>query len=243
MPNNITAVLTSYNRPDNSLAQLKAIRAQVLPPDRCIVVQNQGEMPKAEFPHDCDILDLNFNSMFHGRFAAALLATTKYVAIFDDDVLPGPNYLTSCVEVSEMYNNSILVGSGVRLLGDGHHHQEKYGWNSNPTDYPVQVDFGGHSWFCETDTLKYLWYERPLLWNNGEDIAFSYLASKYGNVSTYALPHPPEDSSVWSNIEPTWGSDEYATYKKDRELHLRLRDDLCRHYISSGWDLARFKLN
>jgi hypothetical protein len=38
------------------------------------------------------------NAYFHGRFALALLATTEYVAIFDDDSIPGCDWFANCLE-------------------------------------------------------------------------------------------------------------------------------------------------
>ena len=42
--------------------------------------------------------------------------------------------------------------------------------------------------------------EKPTTWDNGEDIQFSYLARKYGNIQTYCPPHPPEDRSLHGSI-------------------------------------------
>ncbi|MGA0327796.1 MAG: hypothetical protein ACO3OK_12425, partial [Limisphaerales bacterium] len=54
------------------------------------------------------------------------------------------------------------------------------------------------------DTLKYLWQEYPISWDNGEDIHFSYTAQKYGNIKTYVPPHKKEKPQP----EPSGGTKE-----------------------------------
>lgn len=33
----------------------------------------------------------------------------------------------------------------------------------------VQVDLVGHAWFMNKCYVKYMWFEEPLHWDNGED--------------------------------------------------------------------------
>ena len=88
---NITVILNAYKRPGYMPQQVAALRRQTAPPTQIwIWCNNSGEA----MPDFSDIADRvvisNFNWKFFGRFALANLATTTYVALFDDDILPQP---------------------------------------------------------------------------------------------------------------------------------------------------------
>jgi hypothetical protein len=91
------------------------------------------------------------------------------------------------------------------------------------------------------DYLRYLWYEEPYSWDNGEDIQLSFLAQKYGNVRTIVPPHPPEDHSLWGSLPEKgskYGNDSAATYIHAKS-HDNLRDEIALSQINKGWKLAR----
>ena len=85
----ITAILTGYNRPKNIPLQVKALKGQTVPPKEIMLWYNKGEVPPFQVDDSIKAVYSNSNFKFHGRFAFALLAKTKYVAIFDDDTIPG----------------------------------------------------------------------------------------------------------------------------------------------------------
>ncbi len=237
----ITCIFTGYNRPDNLLKQLEEIKKQSVPAQDVFVWYNKGVVDQVPLPNDVNVVSCNFNAKFHGRFSLALLAKTEYVAIFDDDVIPGINWFKNCLEVMDV-SPGVLGTSGVKLLSNtGYSDQIKYGWNANHVTYPVEVDLVGHAWFFKTEWAKYMWQEEPLTWDNGEDIQFSYCCQKYGSIPTFVPPHPENDTSLWGNVPEVageWGSDEYATWLLDPQ-HLSIRNALCREYILKGWRLAK----
>lgn len=55
-------------------------------------------MPHAQCPGlRVEFLAGSQDHKYYGRFALGLLATTPYVAILDDDCLPGPRYFELCL--------------------------------------------------------------------------------------------------------------------------------------------------
>jgi len=82
--------MTGFERPQNLQRQLDAILGQTIPivKDDIMVWYNKGTSPQQPPPGIKTIM-CNYNAKFHGRFALALLAKTEYVAIFDDDTIPG----------------------------------------------------------------------------------------------------------------------------------------------------------
>jgi hypothetical protein len=99
----------------------------------------------------------------------AMLAQTDFVALFDDDTVPGTEWFENCLNTyKETYG--ILGGVGLRQ-----HNAERYmdhtrfGWPSN-NEATVEVDLVGHAWFINKKDLKYIWMEEPVTYETAEDI-------------------------------------------------------------------------
>ena len=102
----ITVVLNAYRRPYNLKMQIEAIRAQTTKPAQIWLWVNAHEDNEG---FDFKSLDIDrifhndYNWKFYGRFAAALLADTEYIAIFDDDTVPGARWFENCVSTMETH--------------------------------------------------------------------------------------------------------------------------------------------
>ena len=86
MKDGITVILTGYNRPQNIPLQLQSLKSQSVKPDDIWLWYNKGSLEQ-KVPDGVKSIVCNHNFKFHGRFSTALLAQTKYVAIFDDDTI------------------------------------------------------------------------------------------------------------------------------------------------------------
>jgi hypothetical protein len=241
MTNGITAILTAYNRPETLLMQIKCLKEQTNPPEEIWIWYNMGTKPKLVITDPTiKVINCSHNFKFHGRFALGLLAKTKYIAIFDDDCLPQKKWFSNCLSTIEKVNG-ILGASGVKLINNNYSPNQKFGWTANNNVEPVRVDLVGHAWFFKKEWLKYMWMEEPQSWDNGEDIQFSYLCQKYGNINTFVPPHPPTNKEVWGNnteFAVKWGNDVNATHLHTSN-HYEIRNSLCNIYIKKGWKLAR----
>jgi glycosyltransferase involved in cell wall biosynthesis len=239
----ITVILTAYNRPETLKAQIASIENQTIKPKEIWIWYNKGDKEQIKIENkNIKVIYASHNFKFHGRFSLALLAQTEYIAIFDDDCLPQPKWFENCIDTIKKCNG-ILGTSGVTLLGTKYKPNKKYGWTSNHNESTVQVDLVGHNWFFKKEWLKYMWMEEPVSWENGEDIQFSALCQKYGNINTYVPPHPIKDKSLWgNNIEHAtkWGNDKNATHLHEKN-HYSLRDSICEAYIKKGWKTINSK--
>lgn len=230
----ITVILNSYKRAQYLPEQIKAIREQSIPVDEIMVWSNK---PEEGLQYNVDNLGVkvayaNHNFKFHGRFAFGLLARSEYVAFFDDDTIPGPKWFESCLKYSE--ENIILGSTGVRYLGDAYDPHEKYGWNGIKSNKLEDVDLVGHSWFMKRSTLKHLWEEDPISWENGEDIQLSGFAYKYGNIRTAVPPHTLDNRKEWGSIKgDVYGNDENASHWKSN--HSPLRNQISKTLIEQGY--------
>ena len=241
----ITVILNSYRRPYNLEKQIEAIRNQSIPPKEVWLWINDHE-DNRDFDHtklNVDkIFHNNHNWKFYGRFAAALLADTKYIAIFDDDTIPGSEWFTNCL-ASSRHRQAIMGSAGVILNNaNSYVDHSRVGWPSQNEDLE-RVDLVGHAWFFQRDWLQYLWREKPYTWDNGEDIQFSYLAQKYGGIQTYVPPHPPGKPQLHGSILGNeLGIDDKATSTDSAVSHQQFfseRDRCVSNAVGGGWETVR----
>lgn len=243
----ITVILNCYKRTQYLQEQIEAIKSQSIPPEDIWIWYNKPEDQEQKNLYDldyvkgCKVITSNHNFKFHGRFSLGLLAKTKYVAFFDDDTIPGDRWFENCITTIDNGDDGILGTTGVILLSNSYKPNVKVGWTQNHNTIPADVDLVGHAWFMNKDYLRYLWYEEPYSWDNGEDIQLSFLAQKYGNVRTIVPPHPPEDHALWGSLPEKgskYGNDSAATYIHTKS-HDNLRDEIALSQINKGWKLAR----
>lgn len=238
----ITVILTAYKRSEYLEQQIKALKAQTVPPTEIWVWSNRSDDELRDMSSLADrVIASNSNFLFWGRFALANLVRTEYVAFFDDDILPQPRWFENCLNTIESGHDGILGGSGVLLPEEGgYSSKHKAGWNGNHFDSAIQVDLVGHAWFMKKQYVNYIWLEEPVSWDNGEDIHLSYMALKHGGIKTFVPPHPENDQSLWS-CRPDFGKIvgrlNVATYKtKD---HKDTRSDIVNSHTADGWQVVK----
>jgi len=236
----ISVILNVYKRPHMLEQQIAAILSQSVKinPEDIHVWYNKSDVPhKLPKNNKIKTYQANWNTKFFGRFTIPLLIRTPYVAVFDDDIIPGVNWFRNCLDtMNNPATEGILGGSGVILKTKSYIPCSKVGWNGEQLNTAKRVDLVGHAWFFKQEWIKYLWYEKPHSWDNGEDIMFSYLAQKHGNINTYVPPHPKEDTTKWStDYKIGWdtGSDKNASWKL--KSHVQDRNSICIHCINNGW--------
>ena len=240
----ITVILNCYRRPYNLKMQIEAIRNQTVPPKNIWLWVNDHSDN-----HGFDYSDLgidriflnDFNWKFYGRFAAALLCDTDYVAIFDDDTVPGERWFENCFSTMKE-KPGILGSAGVILNSQRYMDHRRSGWAAKNDDIE-KVDLVGHAWFFKRDWLKYLWREKPPTWDNGEDIQFSYSAQRYGGIQTYCPPHPKNDKSLHGSILGNeLGIDSKATSNNNEVTHEQFfseRDQCVYYALQNGWKTVK----
>ena len=240
----ITVILNLYRREEYLEEQIKAIRNQNIQPKEIWLWINAHEDNK-DFDaskYDIDKVFRNdYNWKYYGRFAAALLADTKYIAMFDDDTIPAPGWFINCMGCMEGGYRGILGGAGVKLNSMSYVDHERVGWNGQPPNEDVEeVDLVGHAWFFEREWLKYLWIEKPFTWDNGEDIQFSYCAKRYGGIKTFVPPHSQYTPHLHSSVLGwQYGTDDKASSNGSLmsiPLFYQQRDECVKHGIDNGWE-------
>ena len=225
-----TVILNCYRRPMYLKEQFEAVKNQTIKPSEIWIWHNQFEDLKFDYPKDLNVLvHSSRNFKFSGRWALALLAKTDYVAMFDDDSIPGNKYMENVFNCMKT-KPGLYVGVGVNSFPK----KRRFGWvNANPDI--KRVDFGGHAWVIKTDLIHWFWREPMFMWNNGEDIHLSYILQKYANVNTYVSPHPENDKKLWSSLKGSkYGGDKNAHCIVDKQ-HYKDRNKIISYYVSKGW--------
>lgn len=244
VPEDITVILNAYRRPYNLPMQIEAIRSQTNPPKYIWLWVNAHE-DNAGYDFESlgvdRIFKNDYNWKFYGRFAAALLADTEYVAMYDDDTVPGKKWHYNCLETMKTHEG-ILGTAGIILKGDLYVQHDRCGWPTHNTE-TTEVDLVGHGWFFKREWLRYLWQEKPTTWDNGEDIQFAFMSKIHGNISTYCPPHPQEDRELHGSILGNeLGIDVKATSTNQEISHQQFfneRDVCVRTGLKKGWRTVR----
>jgi len=116
----ITAILTVYKRGEYLSAQIDALKKQSIPPTEIWVWCNDSDVPLQDVSELVDrVVVSNSNWKFWGRFALANMVRTPYICLFDDDILPQPQWLKNCMDTYASGVDGILGGSGVLLPQEG----------------------------------------------------------------------------------------------------------------------------
>jgi hypothetical protein len=240
----ITVILNCYRRPYNLKMQVESLRAQSIKPKQIWLWINYHEDNKDFDPSTLGVdrvFKNDYNWKFYGRFAAALLADTEYIAIYDDDTIPGKNWHKNCLDTMKTHEG-ILGSAGIILKSDRYVNHDRCGWPTQNKE-ATEVDLVGHAWFFKREWLRYLWQEKPTTWNNGEDIQFGFMAKIHGGIPTYCPPHPPEDKTMHGSILGNeLGIDSKATSTNSAVSHQQFfseRDICVQTGIKKGWKTVR----
>jgi hypothetical protein len=106
----ITVILTVWKR-DYLKHQIPLILKQTKKPHQVWIYQNESHL---DIPDNIRkqlnislIQSKDINFKFHGRFTLPLLCNTEYIALFDDDSMPGEQWLENCT--TNMRHGEILI--------------------------------------------------------------------------------------------------------------------------------------
>lgn len=235
----ISVILNVYKRPYTLESQIQSILdTKLVLPEDIHIWYNKVDGIEHTLPKNSEIKTYksNWNTKFFGRFTIPLMCRTPYIAIFDDDVICGKDWLRNCMNcINE--KNGILGGSGIQVHQKSYRPNTVVGWNGKHYDSKTYVDLVGHAWFFKQETAKAMWMEEPPSWNNGEDMFFSYAAQKYLGLPTYVPPHPKNNVEMWSNVpnrDNSWGFDKNA-HSLTQANHITLRNKIISQLIDKDW--------
>lgn len=202
----VSVVLNLYKRPYALPLQLEAIKKQSLKPKEILLYQD-GIFEGIEIPKECktqfDNIEISqVNKGVWERFRFAKKTKSPFVCVFDDDIIPGRDYLANCFY--QMKQQEGLYGAiGIVLQKPQNYPNSGFirlGW-ANPNESRVEVDFVGHSWFFKKEWLDDLFAGTESLQDfkiAGEDIGFSLALQRKG-IKTFVPPQPYKKPHLCGN--------------------------------------------
>jgi glycosyltransferase involved in cell wall biosynthesis len=167
------------------------------------------------------IINSSKNFGVWARFAVGLLASSTYIAVFDDDTIPGSRWFENCL-VSMNRREGLYGTIGLVFHADDYWQYHRVGWDDRHNcnnSQTVEVDIVGHAWFFKREWLCDLWSFAPdysKFLTHGEDIAFSAFLQKKG-IPTLVPPHPPGQLDLFGsnpNLGWQYGSEEVGIWAK-----------------------------
>lgn len=196
-----TVILNGYKRPQFLKYQIEAVKSQSHKAKEIWLYQNNCEGFDEKLCNDLVNIKSNKNLGVWTRFTVGLNVQTEFICFFDDDTIPGDNFIQNCFESFDE-KSGLYGGNGVVFKT-----KDSYTPYINKGIYSFneeieQVDIVGHAWFLKTEWLPYLFLDKrkedSLL--NGEDIHLSWALQKYLKINTYVTPHPVSNKSIWSSL-------------------------------------------
>lgn len=241
----VTCVMNAWGRPSAFPCQFNAIKGQSVE-NEVMVWQNAHAETKRDWKRDwfdeaqVTHASCNRNLGVWARFAYALNARTEFVCIFDDDIVPGKDWLANCLDTFQRYPG-LLGGNGVIFHSlTNYNSRNNYGW-AFPNHYVTQVDIVGHVWFLRREWLGLYWAEMPDLSQPviaGEDFHASYALQKHG-INTFVPQHRKKTPSRWSCRNPKQGKQfgrMSVALSKHADHSAKIREGLSL-YVSKGFRL------
>lgn len=246
----LTVVLSAFSRPGLLRTQIDALRRGTKIPAMVVVLVGQGvsvgdaladgsPWVKGEIPHTTYGLPVTPWE----RFRVAAKMQTRYVAILDDDCIPGPGWLEACVDGMEQGVSCVVAAAGSRLGDDG----SEIGYRGpstdegsndvivsdveGPSDLPVVVDVGEMGWFLRREWMPFVAdipaEEPPYGWQIHVSAA---LASQ--GIPTVVLPYT-QNRTIWGSRTPPL-ADGLRNVPQMKEL----RASEFSTYRDEGWQLV-----
>ena len=162
----ITVILNQYKR-NNLNLQIQAILNQsyISNIKQIYVYQNENHVNINTLVGYYQIMsnipiklihNVNENFRFHGRFTLPLLVDTEYIAILDDDIIPGSKYIENCIRVVTSYNS--LCGSMGEIVGSSSK------MHITVPERDIQVDYAMQSWVFRREWINALWQVKAFLY-------------------------------------------------------------------------------
>lgn len=231
--NKVTTIFTVYKR-ESLEEQIQRMKAQTVDSD-FIVWQNESHVDISNLVEKYNLIHIqsNHNWKYHGRFTIPLMLKTEYTVILDDDTLPNPLWLESCVELCE--RERCIVGGNGRLISP------KNLIRNIAVDQPDkdhEVDFVGHAWFFRTEWSRLFWQDQMYSLWTAEDIAFCAALKVNGGIKSFVPDFTVEerrgDSDKWK-----FGVDENVIQDPAHiNKHYQERLHVVQQYLNKGWKIC-----
>lgn len=159
------------------------------------------------------IISAEFDFRYYGRFQLALQATTQFVLVLDDDMIPGRKYLEVLLHAMHTKEYHGLLGSIGWLLPNpemngsliSYRHPEAKSLYFPDLVYNLQslnmveTDLLCSAWFLKPEWAFDLFHASVPTWQTGEDFMISSRLRVLRGIRSFVLPVDPIDMETWGD--------------------------------------------
>jgi hypothetical protein len=217
----LTVLLTVFKRSTLRL-QLEAIWNQTVVPREIVVYHDCSfrRVPKRKLiRRGIQVVENSFNTKFIGRFAYLINAQTEWLAVLDDDIIPGSRCLENYLVQAEQLN-AVIGGMGRIARTNEYKEQLTQPPDVGVREEPTLVDFVGHMWLFRKKHLFDMFSVAPVTYITGEDMHLCFSAKLRSGTPSYAGGQLNDDESCDTSMN-RYAADEHAAYlstpKSERE--------------------------
>lgn len=244
----VTVVLNIWKR-KYLKEQLAALHAQTMIPANIWIVHYENHVPVTKtLKHHPEInyFHSTNNLKYFGRFSIGSHINTEYTWILDDDIVPSPTWLETCLRTCDAHRAIVCCNGriidrndytpelaktpdylNIHFIGDAR--------PPHPANHCLSdtlVDYGCSSFFFKTEWIKHFWSIWPATFQTGEDMHLSAACKIRAGIRTIV----PRQLSIADsgNIKPEYSSDEHASWTK--QGFIGQRRDVLKYLIDEqGW--------
>lgn len=199
MQKTYSVIIPSFRRHENIPLIVKRLKESTIKPTKILIWNDNDEPPGKylnpdDFDDDVEIVNSNTNRWCTwAGFMMAFCFDTDFVAVVDDDTLPGRKWFEFCLN-NIGCGKQIFSGFGIKLVSNKY--DDRKAWFSRVSKEVnfVKVDMAGQSYFFPKDAIIPLFTMRPPFWYNNVDLHFSFMARKAGYK--IFVPFPTESEQL-----------------------------------------------
>lgn len=256
-----TAFITLWKRRDYLAEQLAALRGARVPPVEIIILINEGHLSEQDVravAGDCKVLTSDLNSLY-SRWALAYDAAGEYVAVFDNDTVPGAWWMDNAVRASRQYG--AVVGSAGRVHDPaglhGFYELVVPAGRSQPhhtRDCSLSDQYC--DWLCNSYVFRRDWVAHILAeprFENAQrtfdDIQLATSLWKAAGIPAVVPVQPAHERRLHGSLKAEYGNDTAALWRTNSAHHFAERRRYIESRIADGYvpvrdrpDLIRFHL-
>lgn len=238
----VTVILNGFKRKHTLKQQIESLKNQSYPIERIVYFTLKSDvLEDYEYlrKENVELIECSNNYGVYGRFSIALNFDSDFIYIMDDDIIPGSNFIKTCVHCC-LNKTGIYGSSGLRRRKDADFNQlhdlfDFFGWiqvwwGNEGNLEPVEVSYLCNGWFFPSYVLHDFWREgifKGLASDRkiAEDMHLSYTAWKYSGIKSYVVPQHKYDHSMHGNICGVDYSEDESAIHLDETLLKKMNDN------------------
>jgi len=228
-------ILSLWKRGQWLEEQLEIFKNQTLPPKEIWLCHGLNEENKhflnSEIFEKFDkVITIEDGGSVFSRFEMAAVSKEKLFLVIDDDMFPTKNYMEKCLEFYSENQDCIIASSG-RIFATRTSYFPNQTLGSVNYTSARQVHIGTNGWFLSRDSVNEMLTVHNKKYNNGEDVALSFINLKNRKVKTFVIEQNNKTNSDKYKHSRGVGEEALSHGSKHEEFY-RQRNEILSYYFA-----------